>query len=378
MVAGIRARKLLIFGCGIGVAAVLGLLLLGIPFPIFAGPGRRPPAPFAFSREILAILVIVAFVFAPGLSWYLDLRRHSRHLRLIIDTMPAYIFAKNAEGRYILANKAMADFFYVDPEDMMGKTDADFGMTKEDFEAFRDQDRQVIESGAPLVVSEHEGLRFDHSPGWFQTTKVPYHRPGSKNTAILGITVDITELKLAKTKLQESEERYRLLAQHDSLTGLPNRALFSDRLGQALALSQRAGGGLALAFVDLDRFKDVNDRHGHAVGDLMLKEAAARMTACLRASDVVGRLGGDEFIVLLPGVESAETARLAGDKLRTAMEEPFLLGGHSLGISASIGLALFPRDGEDETSLTRHADEAMYRSKAEGRNRVTVYGSGAA
>ncbi len=355
---------------GGGAGLLLAFAILSIP-----GSVQASPDPQLAGRWLLVIAIVLALVLAPGLVWYIDLRRQSRHLRLIIDTMPAYIFAKDHNGRYILANQAMADFFYTSPELMMGRTDADFGMTKEDFKAFRDQDLQVVESGKPLFVSEHHGQRFDHSPGWFQTTKVPYHRPGSKNTAILGITVDITELKLAKSRLQESEERYRSLAQHDILTGLPNRALFSDRLGQALALARRSSERLALAFVDLDRFKEVNDRFGHTMGDLLLKEAADRMRTSLRASDVVGRIGGDEFIILLRCIEGAEAAGLAAEKLRSAMELPFQIEGQSIGISVSIGLALFPKAGEDEASLIRHADEAMYESKKQGRNRVSVYAS---
>lgn len=323
---------------------------------------------------LLAAILIPVLILA--LAWYLNLRRHGIHLRLVIDTMPAYVFAKDPEGRYILANKAMAEFFGARPRDLTGKTDAELGMSREDFETFREQDRKVIESGRPLFVPQHRGLRFDRRPGWFQTTKVPYRRPGSGKPAILGITVDITELTLAKERLEESEERYRRLAQHDHLTGLPNRALFSDRLHQALAVARRSGGGLALAFVDLDRFKEVNDSLGHAVGDRLLRDAAARIRASLRASDVVGRIGGDEFVVLFLGAGEAEAARMAAEKIRATLEPPFPVENHSLSISASIGVALYPGDGEDETSLSRSADLAMYESKAAGRNRVTVFGRG--
>lgn len=322
---------------------------------------------------LLALGAILALILGLFLAWNLSLRRHDRHLGLLIDTMPAYVFAKDYQGRYILANRAMAAFYKTSPEAMMGLTDADLGVDEEDFLTFRSQDREVIGSGESLFVSEHPGLRLDHSPGWFQTTKVPYRRPGTKRSAILGITVDITELKEAKESLAESKERYRQLAHHDQLTGLPNRALFSDLLGQALALARRGGTCLALAFLDLDYFKEVNDSFGHEVGDLLLKEAADRMRSSLRASDVVGRIGGDEFIVLLQGVEGTEAAKLAAEKLRLALREPYHLAGKEVAISASIGLALFPEHATDEAGLARLADEAMYRSKAEGRNRVSVY-----
>lgn len=324
-------------------------------------------------RTFLALGAILALILGLFLAWSLSLRLHDRHLSLLIDTMPAYVFAKDYQGRYILANRAMAEFYRTRPEAMMGLTDADLGMTREDFVTFRDQDRKVISSGESLFVAEHPGVRLDRSPGWFQTTKVPYRRPGTKRSAILGITIDITELKEAKERLKESEERYRQLAHQDALTGLPNRAFFSDLLGRALALARRSGTSLALAFLDLDRFKEVNDSLGHEVGDLLLKEAAGRMQASLRASDVVGRIGGDEFIILLQGVEGTEAARRAAEKLKTALGEAYHLAGKEVAISASIGLALFPDQAGDEAGLARLADKAMYRSKAEGRNRVTVY-----
>jgi len=305
--------------------------------------------------------------------WFEYLRRYNSHLRLIIDTMPAYVFAKDSRGRYILANNSTAAFFDLEPKDMLGKTDADLQGDSDQIHEYEAQDREVMESRQPLFIAKHPGRRFDKSPGWFQTTKVPYRRPGTKKMALLGVTVDITDLKNAETRLEESEQRYRHLAQHDQLTGLPNRALFFDRLEQALALSRREHSGLALLFIDLDKFKEVNDSMGHDAGDQVLRESSSRMQSCIRESDSAGRIGGDEFVVLLQGIEDIHAALLGAEKLRAALDEPFMISGREARISASIGIALFPSHASGSSDLAQHADAAMYRSKANGRNQVCVY-----
>jgi diguanylate cyclase (GGDEF)-like protein len=175
-------------------------------------------------------------------------------------------------------------------------------------------------------------------------------------------------------ELREGEERMRHMAQHDPLTHLPNRALFSDRLSQAIAAARRNHGRLALIFVDLDNFKPVNDSYGHAVGDLLLQDLARRLQACLRESDSAGRFGGDEFVVLLPSVAGAEDALQVAEKIRSALGRPMAIEDRLLQVSASIGVAVFPEHGEDEINLAKSADDAMYRAKAAGRDRVALAG----
>lgn len=167
-------------------------------------------------------------------------------------------------------------------------------------------------------------------------------------------------------------EELRHMAQHDHLTGLPNRALFSDRLGNELARAKRQGGHFALIFVDLDYFKPINDSFGHATGDLLLRQVAQRMKESIRASDTVGRIGGDEFVVLMPMLADADAARLLAEKLRHVIAQPFVLDGRELRISCSLGVALYPDDGADEISLTKRADEAMYMAKEGGRDMVRL------
>lgn len=174
--------------------------------------------------------------------------------------------------------------------------------------------------------------------------------------------------------LEQSEQRLRHMAQHDPLTGLANRALFTDRLQQALAAAHRDHTQVALLFLDLDNFKPVNDQYGHAMGDELLKVAASRMQGCLRDSDTVARIGGDEFVLLLRslGAPASHTALAVAEKIRAALSQPFELAGHALQISCSIGVALYPDHALDDIALAHHADQAMYQAKLAGRNRVVL------
>jgi diguanylate cyclase (GGDEF)-like protein/PAS domain S-box-containing protein len=183
---------------------------------------------------------------------------------------------------------------------------------------------------------------------------------------VLSVVRDITDQKNA-------EEQIRHLAHFYPLTDLPNRALFSDRLQQALATAKRDKSHMALLFIDLDKFKPINDTQGHHVGDLLLKEAALRMQQCVRESDTVARIGGDEFGVLLPIIEEEQDAMLVAEKIRYALNQPFILVGQSLNISSSTGIAVYPDHGNDEKQLLINADTAMYLAKEGGRNNVMLF-----
>ncbi len=171
----------------------------------------------------------------------------------------------------------------------------------------------------------------------------------------------------------ENEQRIHYMAHYDALTGLPNRALFSDRLQMALAAARRNLSRLAVAYLDIDGFKPVNDTYGHETGDMLLKAIAQRILGLVRQSDTVARIGGDEFVLLLPAVEQAGDAIRVAEKILAALNEAFTIDGHAVFISASIGIAVFPEHGETEIELARHADQAMYRIKREGRNGIAVF-----
>ena len=173
--------------------------------------------------------------------------------------------------------------------------------------------------------------------------------------------------------LEESQDELRYLANHDALTGLPNRRLFLDRLNQAIRRARRWSRKLAIYFLDLDHFKTVNDTHGHAVGDVLLKEVAARLRRVVRESDTVARFAGDEFTILTEEVESDEQIHTIAEKILELFHEPFLIEGHTIHSGTSIGVATFPTDGAEAQELLKAADLAMYRAKEEGRGRYHAY-----
>ena len=175
-------------------------------------------------------------------------------------------------------------------------------------------------------------------------------------TSFVSVFSDITERK-------ENERRIYHLAHYDSTTGLPNRTLFSDRLRQSVLAARRYQAGLVLMFIDLDKFKPVNDSFGHDVGDMLLREIAERIRECIRESDTAARIGGDEFVVLLPGVESEPAVVNIAAKILQEIEQPFQYEGYDIRVSASIGFALYPEHAEDAQQLMKHADYAMYQAK---------------
>jgi diguanylate cyclase (GGDEF)-like protein/PAS domain S-box-containing protein len=189
-----------------------------------------------------------------------------------------------------------------------------------------------------------------------------------------GVTVvfrDISERKKA-------EQHIIYLTQHCPLTDLPNRILFGDRLRQAILNAKRARTKFGLLFVDIDGFKPVNDRYGHGVGDMLLQRIGKRMKQCIREADTVARIGGDEFVAILPVVNDAEDAISIAEKLRQSIEEPFAVENCILVVSASIGVAVYPGDGLDEQTLQVNADHAMYQAKSRGGNAVVLYEVGIA
>ncbi len=194
------------------------------------------------------------------------------------------------------------------------------------------------------------------------------NKPEDYTPADVDIVAYLADVTWQIVEQKRAEETIRAMAYHDPLTGLPNRLLFSDRLGLAIAEARRRGSSLALVMLDVDRFKDVNDTHGHEVGDRVLQVAGERLSSLVRETDTVARIGGDEFCLLLPGLARAEDAVTAARKILTGFAESIAFDGVRLEVTASLGVAMFPVDGEDETSLMRSADRAMYRAKRAGRN----------
>lgn len=201
---------------------------------------------------------------------------------------------------------------------------------------------------------------------YLSLTGVPAFTATGEFRGYRGIGRDITDRKT-------SEERIQYLATHDSLTSLPNRFMFSEILELAIETARRNGRKLAVLFIDLDRFKNINDTLGHEAGDLLLAEMAGRFRQCLRASDVVGRLGGDEFVILIQDLESPDQAARVARKILSAAVKPVLVYGQECRVTASIGICLYPDDADNENTIMKNADIAMYRAKEEGKNNYQFY-----
>ena len=291
-----------------------------------------------------------------------------RHLRTIIDLVPHFIFAKNTEGQYILANQAIAEAYGATPEALIGKADRDFVRDEEQLAQFLADDQEVIRSGKQKLVPEVEITDAEGQTRYLQTTRIPYdsdHR--GVLSSVLGVAVDITDLKRHQKQLEH-------IAHFDALTDMPNRVLLSDRLNQAIAQSDRHGSLLAVAYLDLDGFKAVNDKHGHATGDKFLSLLAGRMKLALRESDTLARLGGDEFVAVLLDLQAPESSAPILERLLASAAEPVTIDGLELRVSASLGVTYYPQaEAVDADRLMRQADQAMYLAKQAGKNRYHIF-----
>ncbi len=231
---------------------------------------------------------------------------------------------------------------------------------KEEFRALREK----MSRGEQVTNVELIRNKRDGSPIYISVSTAPLYDAHDRHIGIMAITADITERKA-------TEERIRHLAEHDFLTGLPNRVMLRDRLNQAIAREHHQKVGLL--FLDLDRFKNVNDSLGHHIGDKLLQLVGERLKSCVRAGDTVSRQGGDEFVIMMPDIESAESAARAAEKLLDAVAKPYFIDGHDLGISTSIGISLYPDDGLDLDTLLKNTDAAMYHAKERGRNNYQFF-----
>jgi diguanylate cyclase (GGDEF)-like protein/PAS domain S-box-containing protein len=280
----------------------------------------------------------------------------------LMDSTADSIYFKDRQCRLLRVSRKMAqDLGFPDPADLVGKTDVDlfgetFGMgTRLDDERIMDTDRPII----GVIESRPLG---NGRTNWTLTTKLPLHDESGEVIGLVGITREINEMRQTEAALQH-------LATHDSLTNLPNRFLLVDRLGQLLARARRSGTDFAVLFMDIDRFKEVNDAHGHEFGDLLLRAVANRLTKSVRQVDTVARIGGDEFVIILETVHQVEEADAIALKVLHALSRPFALQTHRVNAAVSIGISFYPQNGGDADTLLRAADYAMYLAKRAGGNR---------
>jgi diguanylate cyclase (GGDEF)-like protein/PAS domain S-box-containing protein len=284
-------------------------------------------------------------------------RASEARYRKLFERNLAGVYRATAEGAILECNDALARILgWSSRAEVRSRKVAEFYFRKRDLKRVMDDLYRL----GTLAGHEIELRRRDGSPVWVLANATLLEEGGGP-AIVEGTLVDITHRKLARRQLEYQ-------AHHDALTGLPNRALLEQRLAAALRHAERGGGGLALIFLDVDRLKTINDTLGHDAGDALLRGLGDRLTSCLRREDTVARVGGDEFVVLLPAVRTRQEATGIAQKILKALVKGFKVEGHEIHVTSSLGIALYPEDGRDAATLRRRADAALYRAKQLGRN----------
>jgi diguanylate cyclase (GGDEF)-like protein/PAS domain S-box-containing protein len=291
------------------------------------------------------------------------MRESEERYRLLVELSPDGI-AVHSDGKFVFINPSGARMLGAEsPDQLIGMTVLD--LVHEEFrEVAKSRIRQLGGRMQAVPWIEEKFLKLDGMVIDVEVASVNFTYEGKP--AVQTIFRDITERKLVEQKLKQ-------MALYDTLTGLPNRTLFFDRMTQLLELAKRNKYVIALLYVDLDRFKTINDTLGHEVGDLVLATAGQRMVSCTRRSDTVARIGGDEFIGICGRITAPADAAVVAQKMIVSLSEPFRLRGHECAIGASVGISIYPQDGDDVETLVSKADSAMYRVKESGKGGFQFY-----
>lgn len=305
-----------------------------------------------------------------------ELRKSKEFLQSIINTIPDPIFVKDSDRRLIVLNEAYCQLVGYPIDNLVNGSEFEVFPELEAL-AFQEKDELVWETG--LARETEETLTDAQGQVHVLATKRSLHRDGAGNRFLVGVIRDITErkrmeeqLKQVAAELAQSNAELQQDANHDQLTGLPNRKLFQERLQQSIEWAQNNQKLVGLMFLDLDGFKEVNDTLGHAMGDILLQAVANRLSGSLRGSDTVARLGGDEFTVILPGIPSIGDSTRVAEKIVKTLSQPFELDTTTVSVTTSIGIGLYPTHSEHLEDLIQLADEAMFEAKKQGKNRYCV------
>jgi diguanylate cyclase (GGDEF)-like protein/PAS domain S-box-containing protein len=278
----------------------------------------------------------------------------------VFETTADAIVLSDADDRVVMVNAAFSKLTGYDAHEIVGRILSESPFRPIDLAESSERMKQQQRDG--FVTGEVLRFRKDGSPLSLWVTASFVHNDDHTIRNYVRVFTDISLLKQTQQKLEQ-------LASFDALTGLPNRRLVHDRLEHALMRAERHEVSMALMFIDLDGFKEVNDSLGHDVGDLLLREVAVRLATCVRGSDTIGRVGGDEFVMILEDACLRTDAVLVCDRIEAALAPPFDLNGRRVQTAASVGIALYPTDGTDAATLLRNADVAMYKAKRTGSNR---------
>lgn len=294
-------------------------------------------------------------------------KQAERHLRLsaeVFEHLGEAIMITDAENRIVSVNRAFTSITGYAPDEVIGSNPKVLSSGRQARAFYQELWTELLEKGVWQGEVWDRRKNGELYPQWLNISVV--RDADGRSTHHVAVFSDISERKAV-------EERIRYLAEVDALTNLPNRVVLSDRLEQTLELSRRAEQQFAVLFLDIDRFKNINDSLGHSVGDALLRETAMRLRAALRVTDTVTRQGGDEFVILLPDVHDEDQVAHLASKILETVSRPLNVEQHVLSTTASIGVAMFPSDGNDVETLLKNADAAMYVAKSSGRNSVRFF-----
>ncbi|MBK8187124.1 MAG: EAL domain-containing protein [Cellvibrio sp.] len=296
------------------------------------------------------------------------------YLNAILRYSPTLISVKDLNGNVILASDHFRYLANIDEGGFIGKNvfdvyPQDIAQSMWDIDLAAQHKQQTYELELDLM---HK----DGSLHSYLITKFPLRNQDNETLGVCTIGTDITERKMAEHALREQQSRLNFMAFHDSLTALPNRSLFYDRIYHGLARARRSNCKVALMLLDIDRFKIINDSLGHDAGDILLKAIAMRLNEAVRDMDTVARLGGDEFVIVLEGIQDMNDVFQVSNKLLSTLASPIDVNNHSISTTVSIGVSVFPDDGKDTDELLKNADIAMYKAKEAGKNNCQFYTKG--
>lgn len=297
-------------------------------------------------------------------------------LRAVIANMPDTIFVKDAESRFVLANLAAAKNVGANNSaELLGKTDFDF-FPKEIAEVFFENERRVLDGSMTHVNKEERITDASGTTRYLLTTKVPLTDYTGKTNGLVGIGRNVTELKAVESQLENARDELAFKAAHDALTGLINRAAILEHLDRELARCAREKGSVAVLLADLDHFKKINDTYGHATGDEVLRETAHRLLNSVRIYDLVGRYGGEEFLIVLPSCSSAAVAMARAEQMRNDLSRGPVWTEHGpIPVTMSLGVLVTGARHLTAAAAMHDADLALYAAKNQGRDRCCLAGA---
>ncbi len=290
-----------------------------------------------------------------------DLRRMEERLSTVVNYAPVVLFAIDRDGIITLSEGKALEGFGLKPGELVGRSV--FEVYRDDAEALANVRRALAGESFCVQVDIQGGPGMGRS---YETYFAPVRGADGSVTSTIGVSTDLTERR-------QLENTVKHISYHDALTDLPNWELFQDRLAQAVSRAQRTGEVLAVLLLDVDRFKLINDTLGHAVGERVLQEVARRLKTCIGTADTVARMGGDEYVILQMGTAHAGDAARMAQRVHEVLKPPLALDGHNLHVTMSVGISLFPYDGEDPQTLLKNADAAMYHAKETGRSSYHFY-----